>query len=190
MINPMMKNELIKILVSKSVKITNKPRFKLTSGRKSKIYIDCKKTSCNAKGQVLIGNLIFNRIKNLKVCAIGGLTLGADPIANAVSYTSQIEKHPINAFVVRKKAKNMIEGNTKKGDKVVIVDDVITTGASTVEAIKRAKEFGLDVVKAVVLVDRQEGGKENIENTGVPCEVITTKVELINTYHKFNPLPS
>jgi orotate phosphoribosyltransferase len=178
------KNELIKILISKSVKIANTPEFKLVSGKTSKIYIDCKKTTCNAKGKVLIGNLLFDRISNLDVNAIGGLTLGADPIASAVSYASEIEKKPINAFIVRKKAKKhglkkTIEGDVKKGDKVVVVDDVITTGASTIEAIEKAREFGLCVVKAVVLVDRHEGGKENIEKTGVPCEAIVTKTELL-----------
>jgi orotate phosphoribosyltransferase len=177
------KDELINILISKSVKIADTPEFKLASGKRSKIYIDCRKTTCNAQAMILIGNLIFDKIKNLNVNAIGGLTLGADPIANAVSYASEIEKKPINTFIVRKKLKKpglekMIEGNIKKSDKVVIVDDVITTGASTIEAIEKAREFGLCVVKAVVLVDRQEGGKENIEKTGISCEAIIKKADL------------
>ena len=184
-----MKEQLIKILVERSVKLADTPEFKLASGKTSRVYIDCKKTTCNARGKVLIGNLIFDRISNLDVNAIGGLTLGADPIANAVSYASEIKGLPVNTFIVRKEAKKhglrkTIEGDVNAGDKVIIVDDVITTGASTIQAIKKAKTFGLQIVKVIVLVDRQEGGKENIEKTGIPCESIMTKSELIAAYNK------
>jgi orotate phosphoribosyltransferase len=106
-------------------------------------------------------------IKDMKVKGIGGLTLGADPIADAVAYTSYLKEKPIEAFVVRKSAKShgtmqWIEGDVKAGDRVVIVDDVITTGKSTIEAITRAKEAGLEIVKVIALVDRQEGGYGNI----------------------------
>ncbi|HEX8948501.1 MAG TPA: phosphoribosyltransferase family protein, partial [Dissulfurispiraceae bacterium] len=94
-------------------------------------------------------------------------TLGADPIADAVAYTSYLKDKPIQAFVVRKSAKShgtmqWIEGNVKAGDRVVVVDDVITTGKSTIEAITRAREAGLEIVKVVALVDRQEGGYEAV----------------------------
>lgn len=185
-----MKNELIDILVSRSLQVADKPIFELVSGKKSNIYIDCKKTTCNAKGKVLIGNLIFDKISKLNnIDAIGGLTLGADPIANAVSYTSYIKNKPINSFVVRKipkghGLKNLIEGDIKKDDRVIIVDDVVTTGASTIEAIQKARNFGLYVVQVIVLVDRQEGGKENILKEHVDFETIITKQELLDAYSK------
>ncbi|MFH1288930.1 MAG: orotate phosphoribosyltransferase [bacterium] len=185
------KNKLIDLIVLKSVKVSDEPIFELASGKKSNIYIDCRKTTCNAAGQFLVGNLIFAKIANLDVHAIGGLTLGADPIANAVSYTSGIKKHPINAFIVRKTPKGhglkkMVEGDVKENDKVVIVDDVVTTGASTIEAIQKARNFGLEIKKVIVLVDRQEGGKENILKEGFEFEAMITKEELLEAYYTQN----
>lgn len=182
-----MKNRLIDLIILKSVQISDKPIFELASGRKSNIYIDCRKTTCNAEGQFLVGNLIFEKIAGLNVQAIGGLTLGADPVANAVSYTSWIKKSPINTFVVRKTPKGhglkrIIEGDVKKGDRVVIVDDVVTTGASTVEAIQKARDFGLEIKKVIALVDRQEGGKENILKEGFEFEAMITREELEKAY--------
>jgi orotate phosphoribosyltransferase len=115
----------------------------------------------------LIGNIVFDMIPNDEIKGIGGLTLGADAISNAVAYTSYLKGKPIEAFVVRKNAKEhgtmqWIEGNVKAGDSVVVVDDVITTGSSTIQAITRLKETGIFVKKVVVLLDRQEGGRENI----------------------------
>lgn len=185
----MLKSELVDLLVSKSLKVSDKPVYNLASGRKSDVYIDCKKTTQSAHGMVLIGNLIFSRISDLDVDAIGGLTLGADPIANAVSYTSRIKERDIDTFVVRKTAKEhglkkTIEGDVKKGSKVVIVDDVVTTGQSTIDAIHKAKEFGLEIIKVIVLVDRQEGGKEEIQKECIDFESIITKQELLDAYHK------
>ena len=134
--------------------------------------------------------LYLIKISDLGVDAIGGLTLGADPIANAVSYTSRIKEHDINTFVVRKTAKEHglkkdIEGDVGKGSKVVIVDDVVTTGQSTIEAIRKAKKLGLEIVKVIVLVDRQEqSGKENIQNEGIDFESIVTKKELLDVYYE------
>lgn len=179
-----MKEQLLDLIVNRSLEVADEPIFKLASGGYSKIYIDCKKTTCNANGKLIIGNLIYDKIKNIGVAAIGGLTLGADPIASAVSYTSVLKGNPINTFIVRKMVKDhglkkVIEGDVKKGDKVVVIDDVITTGASTVEAIQRAKEFGLIVVKVYVLVDRQEGGKENILKEGVEYEALIELQEVL-----------
>lgn len=187
-----MKNRLIDLIVRKSVQISDKPIFELASGRKSNIYIDCRKTTCNAEGQFLVGNLIFEKIASLNVQAIGGLTLGADPVANAVSYTSWIKKSPINTFVVRKTPKGhglkrIIEGDVRKGDRVVIVDDVVTTGASTVEAIQKARDFGLEIKKVIALVDRQEGGRENILKEGFEFEAMITREELERAYAVNHP---
>jgi orotate phosphoribosyltransferase len=162
-----MKDRLIRLIYERAFKYSEEPIFKLVSGRMSNYYFNCKMVTLNPEGMYLIGNIIFDMIKDLDVKGIGGLTLGADPIADAVAYTSYLKEKPIEAFVVRKTAKahgtmQWIEGNVKAGDRVVIVDDVITTGKSTVEAITRAKEAELDIVKVIALVDRQEGGYENI----------------------------
>jgi orotate phosphoribosyltransferase len=162
-----MRDRLIRLIYERAFKYSEEPIFKLVSGRMSNYYFNCKMVTLNPEGMYLIGNIIFDMIKDLNVKGIGGLTLGADPIADAVAYTSYLKEKPIEAFVVRKSAKShgtmqWIEGDVKAGDRVVIVDDVITTGKSTIEAITRAKEAGLDIVKVIALVDRQEGGYENI----------------------------
>jgi orotate phosphoribosyltransferase len=162
-----MRERLIRLIYERAFKYSEEPIFKLVSGRMSNYYFNCKMVTLNPEGMYLIGNIVFDMIKDMKVKGIGGLTLGADPIADAVAYTSYLKKKPIEAFVVRKSAKShgtmqWIEGDVKAGDRVVIVDDVITTGKSTIEAITRAREAGLQIVKVIALVDRQEGGYENI----------------------------
>ena len=162
-----MRDRLIKLIYDRAFKYSEEPSFKLVSGRMSNYYFNCKMVTLNPEGMYLVGNIIFDMIKDLGVKGIGGLTLGADPIADAVAYTSYLKENPIEAFVVRKSAKShgtmqWIEGDVKAGDRVVIVDDVITTGKSTIEAITRAREAGLNIVKVIALVDRQEGGYENI----------------------------
>ncbi|HAK89725.1 MAG: orotate phosphoribosyltransferase [Nitrospirae bacterium GWC2_46_6] len=162
-----MKDRLIRLIYDRAFKYSAEPVFKLVSGRMSNYYFNCKMVTLNPEGMYLISNIIFDMIKDLNVKGIGGLTLGADPIADAVAYTSYLKENPIEAFVVRKSAKShgtmqWIEGDVKAGDRVVIVDDVITTGKSTIEAITRAREAGLNIVKVIALVDRQEGGYENI----------------------------
>jgi len=188
---PMLK-ELIDLLLDKSLKVADEPIFELASGKKSNLYIDCRKTTKNARGAYLIGNIIYDKISKLDVDAIGGLTMGADPVADAVAYTSVLKGKPINSFSVRKKAKEhglkrVIEGDVKNGDRVVIVDDVATTGQSTIEAIENARAGGLHVVKVIILVDRQEGGRENILKHNVDFEAILTKQDLLDEYYKLNP---
>ncbi|MBU6390971.1 MAG: orotate phosphoribosyltransferase [Planctomycetes bacterium] len=180
---------LLEILLKKSFKYSEEPIFKLVSGRMSNYYINCKTTTLDPEAMLLIGHLFYNKVKPLHINAIGGLTLGADPIAFATAMVSGMQDNAINAFVVRKKAKEhgmmkWIEGNVKEGDKVVIVDDVVTTGQSTIEAIDRARESNLSVAKAIALVDRQEGGRENIEKRNVPFESIFTRDDLIKLYKK------
>jgi orotate phosphoribosyltransferase len=162
-----MRERLIRLIYEEAFKYSETPIFRLTSGELSNYYFNCKRVTLSPEGMYLIGNIIYDMIKDLNVKGIGGLTLGADPIATAVAYTSYLKGNPIEAFVVRKKAKEhgtmqWIEGNIKEGDSVVVVDDVITTGNSTIQAITRLKEEGIFVKSVVVLVDRQEGGRENI----------------------------
>jgi orotate phosphoribosyltransferase len=187
-----MKNRLIELVYEKAFRYSAEPTFKLVSGRMSNYYFNCKAVTLHPEGLYLIGNIIFEMIKNSDAKGIGGLTLGADPIADAVAYTSYIQKRPIEAFVCRKTAKahgtmQWIEGNVAPGDKVVIVDDVITTGKSTIEAITRAKEGGLDIVNVIALVDRQEGGRENIEALGYNVEAVITREEVMELYRAKNP---
>ncbi|WP_353686317.1 orotate phosphoribosyltransferase [Thermodesulfovibrio sp. 3462-1] len=175
-----MREKLIKLIYEKAFKYSKTPIFRLTSGGLSNYYFNCKAVTLSPEGMYLIGNIIYDMIADLNVKGIGGLTLGADPIATAVAYTSYLRSNPVEAFVVRKKAKEhgtmqWIEGNIKEGDSVVVVDDVITTGSSTIQAITRLKEAGIFVKKVVVLVDRQEGGRENIlkflEECGFPANL-------------------
>ena len=184
-----MLKELTDIILEKSLKVADEPIFELASGKKSNIYIDCRKTTKNARGAYLIGNIIYDKISDLGVDAIGGLTMGADPVADAVAYTSVLKGKLINSFSVRKKAKEhglkrVIEGDVNNGNRVVIVDDVATTGQSTIEAIENARAGGLHVVKVIILVDRQEGGRENILKHNVDYEAILTKQDLLDEYYR------
>ena len=182
-----MKERLIELIIEKAFKYSEEPVFKLVSGRMSNYYFNCKTVTLHPEGMYLIGNLIFDLIEDMDIQGVGGLTLGADPIAYAAAYTSFLKKKPIEAFVVRKTAKShgtmqWIEGNVNKGDRVVIVDDVITTGKSTVEAINRAKEEGLHIAKVISLIDRQEGGREAVEASGYKLDSIITREEVMKRY--------
>lgn len=184
-----MKKRLIELILEKAFKHSKEPVFKLVSGRMSNYYFNCKAVTLHPEGMYLIGNLIYDMIKDSGAKAIGGLTLGADPVAYAVSYTSYLKGKPVETFVVRKSAKShgtmqWIEGNVKKGDRVVIVDDVITTGKSTVEAITRAKEAGLEIVKVICLIDRQEGGRENIEASGYKVDSLIFRDDVMRLYRQ------
>ncbi len=182
-----LKEQLKNLLVEKAIRYSDTPVFRLASGRMSDFYIDCRKVTHNAEGKYLIGSIIYQMIQNLQIAAIGGLTLGADPIASAVAHTSYLNKHTINSFVIRKERKEhglkkLIEGDVKEGDRVVIVDDVITTGGSTIRAIEAAQEEKLEVIKVIALVDREEGGKEEILKYISEVERIFTKTELLHKY--------
>lgn len=182
-----MKQELIDILCRKSFKYSEEPIFKLVSGRMSSFYVNCKPTTLDPRGMFLVGHLVFDAIKDADVAGIGGLTFGADPIAVATAFASELRKHPIRAFSIRKEKKDhgiirWIEGEMAPGDRVAIIDDVATTGGSTIKAIERACEEGLTVVKAVVLVDRQEGGLENIQQRVPDTTAIITRDELVRRW--------
>ena len=162
-----MKKELVRMLSEKSFQYSPTPRFKLVSGRMSRFYVNCKPTTLHPRGMYLVGNLMYELLADLGPEAVGGLTFGADPLAMATAFASQLAGHPIKAFSIRKNKKDhgiskWIEGDLNPGARVVVVDDVATTGGSTIKAIERAKEEGLMVIAAAVLVDRQEGGVDNI----------------------------
>lgn len=179
-----MKTELIDMLCRKSFRYHETPTFKLVSGKMSRFYVNCKPTVLHPRGMFLVGHLVLDAIKGLQADGVGGLTFGADPIAVATAFASELEGCPLQAFSVRKTRKDhgivkWIEGDLKQGDRVVIVDDVATTGGSTVKAVERARSEGLEVVKAVILVDRQEGGIENIRRHVDDVSSIITRDALV-----------
>jgi orotate phosphoribosyltransferase len=188
MVETNLQKKLVKILFERSFRYDPKGGFVLSSGQRSNVYIDVKKTVYSPEGMELVGRVFFERIKDEPVDGIGGITLGADPIAYGAALISNLEGKPLEVFVVRKDAKKhgtrrWIEGNLNEGAKVVIVDDVVTTGASTVKAIEKAREAGYEVIKAIALVDREEGGREAIEKL-CNMEAVVTKKDLIRLYEE------
>jgi orotate phosphoribosyltransferase len=182
-----MKQELIDILCHKSFKYSDEPIFKLVSGRLSRFYVNCKPTTLNARGMYLAGHLMFDAIRGSGVAGIGGLTFGADPLSVATAFASEMNGEPINAFSIRKTRKDhgivrWVEGDVRQGQRVAIIDDVATTGGSTIKAIERARSEGLEVIKAVILVDRQEGGLENIREKVNDVSSIINRDELIKRW--------
>lgn len=182
-----MKAELIDMLCRKSFKYSKEPIYKLVSGRMSQFYVNCKPVTLCARGIFLAGHLLFEEIKDDDVTGVGGLTFGADPLAVATALASELKAKPINAFSIRKTRKDhgmirWIEGDVKPDERVAIIDDVATTGGSTIKAIERARSEGLEVVKAVIFVDRQEGGIENIRQHVSNVSSIVTRDELMERY--------
>lgn len=172
-------SRLLELLLKLSFRYSQEPIFQLTSGKKTSYYIDCKKVSLNPEGAYLIGIEIFHRIKDLSAEGVGGMTLGADPIATAVSLISYIHKKPIPAFIVRKEPKEhgsrqQIEGTLIENARVVVVEDVVTTGGSTLRTLEALKKAGYPILKVIALVDRLEGGGGRIAQSGVPFESLFT----------------
>src|SRR2546422_1200681 len=166
--------------------------FTLSSGARSNYYLDCRLTTLDPKGAWLVGQTMHTLIRkeqaarNARLDAVGGLTMGADPIGLAVGMFSCSLKDaaPLQVFSVRKAPKahgqtKLIEGNFRKGDTVVVLDDVVTRGESTIAAINAIEKEGGTVAFVVVLVDRQEGGREKIEAMGHPVFALFTKGELL-----------
>jgi orotate phosphoribosyltransferase len=160
--------------------------FVLASGRRSPHYVDCRRTTMHAEGLLLIGELGLAAITSAgwDPAAVGGLTLGADPVAYAIARASVATPRPLHAFTVRKAAKShgalrRIEGCFEPGTAVVVVEDVVTTGASALEAASVLAEAGATVRGVLAVVDRQEGGREAIEQAGHPVRALLTLQELL-----------
>jgi orotate phosphoribosyltransferase len=168
------RQELLRLLAKKSFRLGN---FTLSSGGSSDYYVDCRTTTLDARGAQLTGQVFLANIgaRDWHPQAIGGLTLGADPIVVAVSVTSG----SIHGFLVRKAEKQhgtgqRIEGFREKGARVVIVDDVCTTGASTIQALEAARAFGFEVVGVICLVEREEAeGRRAVEQVAAPAEFVS-----------------
>ena len=159
----------------------------LSSGRRSTFYIDGKQTTLDPEGAYLVGKVLFQMIKagGKGVEAVGGPTLGADPMVTAIALVSHLEGAPLPAFIIRKEPKKhgkglWIEGDKalRKGMKVAVVEDVVTTGSSLLRAIKVAEEHGLHVVQLLALVDREEGGRERLAAEGYELEAVFTRSEI------------
>ncbi|UFS70086.1 orotate phosphoribosyltransferase [Geomonas sp. RF6] len=178
------KERLKKIIIELSYE---KRKVTLASGRESDFYFDGKQTTLHPEGGYLTGKLFFEAVRDVEgLGGVGGLTLGADPIATATSVVSFLEGKPVPAFIIRKEPKGhgtgaWLEGrkNLPAGTQVVIVEDVVTSGGSSLKAIKRAEEEGLKVLGVVTLVDREEGGRENIEKEGYWLKSIFTKSDIL-----------
>jgi orotate phosphoribosyltransferase len=175
---------LITLLATHSAK---RGQFTLASGKQSTFYIDARLTTMSPQGLSTIGPLALSALKKLKwqVDAVGGLTLGADPIAYAISYASAPTDHPLRAFTVRKELKvhgtgKLLEGPFKQGDRVAVIEDVITTGGSAIRAIEAVNAAGGVVVGVLALVDREEGGRQTIEKTGVPVVALVTASQIMS----------
>ena len=184
------REELLQILKAKSIKTG---KFTLASGKESDLYVDCRVTTLDSRGAVLVGRVLHDLLRKeeaargLSIGSLGGLTMGADPITLAVAISSSLagDATPIQAFVVRKEPKGhgrgkRIEGNFNPDQLVVVVDDVITTGGSTLKAIDAIEREGGKVAFALVLVDREEGGRQAIEARGVHVISLFTRSSLLD----------
>jgi orotate phosphoribosyltransferase len=177
------RTQLIELLADRSAKRGN---YTLASGRKSSLYIDARLTTMSPQGLALIGPLGLEalRAEGWDVDAVGGLTLGADPIAYAISYASAATSNPVRAFTVRKEAKThgtgkLIEGPFQPGDGVAVIEDVITTGGSALRAVDAVVAAGGTVRGVLALVDREEGGREAIEARGIEVLSLVRAGEIV-----------
>ncbi len=174
------RERLVELLRERSFE---RKRVTLASGRESDFFIDCKQTILTAEGHVLVGSLMFDALDALPTCnAVAGVELGGCPLASAVSLTSFVKGRPLDALYVRKDAKDhgskkLVEGDRSisKDIAVVMLEDVITTGGSTLKAVDKLRSVGARVVGVVALVDRLEGGAEAIRATGLPVVAICTR---------------
>jgi orotate phosphoribosyltransferase len=164
------RDRLLRLLVERSLRLGD---FVLASGARSSYYIDCRTTTTHAEGQVRVGRLGLEALERegLAPGGGGGLTMGADPVAYAVAHASWLAGRPVNAFSVRKEAKEhgtgrRIEGCFAAGDRVVVVEDVITSGGSALRACEAVRAEGGEVLGVLALVDREGGGREAIEEAG------------------------
>lgn len=179
------KDRIINLMVeTQAFKEDDSPIFPLASGRFSRHYVDCKVALSLPAFRREIGTAIFEMVRDSNIQAVGGLELGAYPIAIAVSDVAYEHGQQLNAFVVRKKPKkhglkNHVEGHVTEGSRVLIVDDVITTGNSTIQAIEKSENDGLSVTRVIALIDREEaGGRSNIEQKGFRFDSLLTLKDL------------
>jgi len=153
--------------------------FTLASGKKASFYLDCRQVTLDSIGAKLIGEAMLNLIAENLPNAVGGMSMGADPIVGAIITTAGQRGIPLKGFLVRKEAKGhgtgkFVEGPVQSGDRVVIVEDVVTTGGSSLLAIERAEAVGLKVEKVLAIIDRLEGGREAFAARGYELQTLFT----------------
>jgi len=170
--------ELIGLVEAKALK---RGTFRLASGREASFYLDAKQVVLDAHGAMLVGRAILERLRSLGPlpAAVGGMSIGADPITSAVITMAGVEGLPLKGFMVRKEPKDhgtkkYVEGPVEPGQRVVIVEDVTTTGGSSLLAIDRVHEFGLVVERVVTVIDRLAGAKDAFAARGIPLESLVT----------------
>ncbi len=178
-----LKKRLAHILLERSYKEGD---FILASGRHSEYYFDCRITALHSEGSWLIGTLFNRLLADLPIVGIGGMTLGADPLISATTALSHVMGRPLSGLIVRKEPKNhgtsqYVEGlaNFKPGDKVAMVEDVVTTGGSLLKACERVRDAGLDIVAVCSVLDRGEGGREALAEAGYTLRALFTRPELV-----------
>jgi orotate phosphoribosyltransferase len=178
-----MKRRLAKLLLEKSYREGD---FTLSSGRKTDYYFDCRQTALHPEGAWLIGNLFADLIQDIPAVAVGGMTLGADPLVTATSIVARQQGRFLAGLLVRKEAKGhgarqYIEGlaNVVPGDHVIMLEDVVSSGASVLKACLRAREAGLTVVAVCAIIDREEGGREAVNAAGFELKSLFTRHELV-----------
>ncbi len=176
------RESLQRLLLERSVK---RGSFVLASGQQSSYYIDCRLATMSAEGMRLIGRMGWEAIQRMgwRPAAVGGLTMGADPVAYAIAAASFGSTAPVDAFSVRKEPKDhgtgrLIEGNFNRGDAVVVVEDVITSGGSALRAVAAVEEAGGSVLGVLAVVDREEGGRAVLETDGFRVVTLTTASDL------------
>jgi orotate phosphoribosyltransferase len=176
-------SELVQLLASRSAR---RGEFTLASGRPSSLYIDARLTTMSPEGLRIIGALGLQALEDARwnVQSVGGLTVGADPIAYAIAYASATSRTPIRAFTVRKEPKThgmaqLIEGPFELGDRVAVIEDVITTGASALKAAKAISNAGGRIAGVLALVDREEGGRQALEADGLKVIALTCASDII-----------
>jgi len=177
------REQLLTLLANRSAR---RGSFTLASGRQSSLYIDARLTTMSPDGLALIGPLGLAAMRDAgwRPDAVGGLTLGADPVSYAIAYASALAGAPVRAFTVRKEAKQhgtgrLIEGPYREGDTVVVIEDVITTGGSALRAVEALRQAGATVAGVLAVVDREEGGREAIEAAGLPVQTLARAAEII-----------
>lgn len=177
------RDDLISLLAARSARRGN---FTLASGRQSTLYIDARMTTMSPEGLTLIGPAGLAALEDAGWApdSVGGLTLGADPIAYAIAYASASTARPLRAFTVRKEAKThgagkLIEGPFQPGDRVVVIEDTVTTGSSARTAATAVRSAGGDVIGILALVDREEGGRETLAAEGLTVVALATATEIV-----------
>ena len=179
---------LVALLAERSAK---SGQFTLASGKQSTFYVDARLTTMSPEGLSIIGPLALSTLHQTgwRIDAVGGLTLGADPISYAISYASARSDHPLRAFTVRKEAKGhgtgkLLEGPFRQGDRVAVIEDVLTTGGSALRAIDAIREAGGTVAGVLALVDREEGACRTIEKTGIQVVTLVTASQIISVLQR------